>query len=344
MAFADLVVETPTLVECYSPSEEGDVNLDVPMEVTFEDPQATYKRFVARSLGRGVDTYTRPSMFDTRTYSLAGESRRPLVNFRLVQSDETTGRWEPWAHCMKVAGQLRHAAAEALEEMGWAKEEIASYVQGHTAEDEKARRVSYVPLPGISGPYPDGRIRRVMIVEPAGESGRAVQALRRTMNGRALTNEKANLTAYVAVAEAGADPSFASYFDPDKKWRVWRSVTPVILHGFNVQRKGVIDMKKTLKLLTRAFEMAGCAPDSIEALSFQTGPLWRGTGHASAMLAPRHLAKYPRLHVEVVFKEPIRGPVMAGIGRHYGIGVFAEGSVAWGEVWSEVNHGPLLEP
>lgn len=61
-----------------------------------------------------------------------------------------------------------------------------------------------------------------------------------------------------------------------------------------MQRRGVTDVRKTEKLLLRAFEMSGFAMDSIEDLSFQAGPLWRGAGHASARLVPQHLAKYPR--------------------------------------------------
>ena len=100
-------------------------------------------------------------------------------------------------------------------------------------------------------------------------------------------------------------------------------MTPVVLHGHNVQRRGVVDLRKTEKLVLQALDMGGVGCDAIEGLFFQAGPLWRGTGHASAMLVPQHLAKYPRLHVEVTFKEAVPGPVFAGIGRHYGIGVFA---------------------
>src|SRR5205823_7280895 len=119
---------------------------------------------------------------------------------------------------------------------------------------------------------------------------------------------------------------FEQYVSSGQGWRTWRSVTPVVLHGFNIQRRGVIDLNKTEKLLLRAFEMAGYSETSVDRLLFQAGPMWRGTGHASAMLLPQHLAKYPRLHVEVTFKNPIAGPVLAGIGRHYGIGVFAGAS------------------
>jgi CRISPR-associated protein Csb2 len=70
--------------------------------------------------------------------------------------------------------------------------------------------------------------------------------------------------------------------------------------------------------------MAGFRDEQIEGLAFQAGPFWAGTKHASAMRLPSHLRVYARLHVEVRFVKPVNGPVLAGIGRHYGIGLFAE--------------------
>ncbi len=69
--------------------------------------------------------------------------------------------------------------------------------------------------------------------------------------------------------------------------------------------------------------MAGYAPEVIERVTFQPAPLWPGTGAAKEMRVPRHLMNYPRYHVEVRFWNPVTGPVLAGIGRHYGIGLFA---------------------
>jgi CRISPR-associated protein Csb2 len=327
MAFADLVSHEHRLPESrYSPSNDGSVNLDVPITGTLDDLQATYKRFLVRTSGKGVDTYTHPSMVDTRRYGVEGDRRNPVVRFRLLDADGERTKSVPWAHCMKVAGWLRHEAAEALREAGWPDDEIESYIQGHTTDGEKSRRVSYVPLPNVTGPYPDGRIRRVMMVEPATASGNAVRALERVMSGRLLTDESGNRSACLLPASRGVDLTFEQYVSSGQGWRTWRSATPVVLHGFNVQRRGVIDVNKTEKLLVRAFEMAGHSAASIDRLSFQAGPMWRGTGHASAMLLPQHLAKYPRLHVEVTFKSPIAGPVLAGLGRHYGIGVFAGAS------------------
>jgi CRISPR-associated protein Csb2 len=70
-------------------------------------------------------------------------------------------------------------------------------------------------------------------------------------------------------------------------------------------------------------EKSGYSPQSIMELFFQPAPLWAGTEGALAMRVPEHLAKWPRYHVGVRFREPVPGPVLAGIGKHYGIGLFA---------------------
>ncbi len=41
------------------------------------------------------------------------------------------------------------------------------------------------------------------------------------------------------------------------------------------------------------------------------------------MRVPEHLKKWLRYHVAVRFRDAVPGPVLAGIGRHYGIGLFA---------------------
>lgn len=327
MAFADVIfVENSFAGKRYTPSVNGQLSLTVPVPGTLGDLQSAYKRFLARTSGKGVDTYTRPSMIDTRRYAVDGERRNPVVRFRLLNEDCEANLSVPWAHSMKVAGWLRHGAAAALREWGWAEQEVQSYAEGHTGEGDKSNRISYVPLPSIIGKYGDGRIRRVMMVEPATAVGKAVRDLERSLPGRILTDENGTRLACLVPAGRTGDSTFSQYVSADVGWRTWRSVTPVVLHGHNVQRRGVIDIRKTEKLLLQALQMAGFDADMIEGLSFQAGPLWRAAGHASAMLVPQHLAKYPRLHVEVRFKEAVPGPVLAGIGRHYGIGVFAGAS------------------
>jgi CRISPR-associated protein Csb2 len=327
MAFAELVSgEERALDDRYSPRNNGSMHLNIPIGGTLDDLHATYKRFLIRTTGKGVDAHTHPSMIDTRRYGAEGERNSPVARFGLLDASGEQTKSVPWAHCMKVAGWLRHEAARVLRERGWPEHKIASYIQGHTGDDDKSRRLSYIPLPSIAGRYPDGRIRRVILVEPAAEPGDAVTILQRAMSGRSLTDDNGAPTACLSAAANTGDATFKHYIDVDGS-HTWRSVTPVVLHGFNVQRRGVIDVNKTEKLLIRAFEMAGHPEGGIERLAFQAGPLWRGTGHAVAILVPQHLAKYPRVHVEVTFRSATKGPVLAGIGRHYGIGVFASRTV-----------------
>ncbi len=58
-------------------------------------------------------------------------------------------------------------------------------------------------------------------------------------------------------------------------------------------------------------------------VNFQPAPFWPRVGGASQIQVPAQLNNYPRYHVRVEFKEATGGPVLAGIGRHCGIGLFA---------------------
>ena len=188
-----------------------------------------------------------------------------------------------------------------------------------------SQRVSYVPLPTIYGRHADGMIRRAMIVEPAGMAGNISDLIRRKLTGAILTANDGKSECCLAPHEQG-DWTFRQYL-PDKERNIWRSVTPVVLHGYNTSSRGVISVAKTERLLLRAFAMAGFREEQIEALTFQAGPFWQGSKHSAAMRTPAHLRNYTRLHVEVRFVRGVRGPVLAGIGRHYGIGVFA--AIKW---------------
>jgi CRISPR-associated protein Csb2 len=97
----------------------------------------------------------------------------------------------------------------------------------------------------------------------------------------------------------------------------------VILHGYNSQR-GVISLKKTEKLLYQAFEKSGWDLGNIERVAFQPAPFFRGMDGANEVRVPKHLDGWPRYHVAVDFREPVKGPLLVGLGKHYGIGVFAQ--------------------
>ena len=141
------------------------------------------------------------------------------------------------------------------------------------------------------------------------------------LSGCVLSDHHGKTACWLAPADA-EDWTFAQYLPQNEK-KVWRTVSPVVLHGFNADRRGRISLSKTQSLLFRSFGMAGYGEDMIAGFAFQGAPWWPGTKHASAIRVPDHLRGYPRMHVEVRFRRGVRGPVLAGIGRHYGIGLFA---------------------
>ena len=273
----------------------------------------------------GVDPYTRPTDFRIRSYRKAGESApRVWCAFGLQRINGESFSLD-WRRLQDVAAWLRHMAGEAMrEEFGDDEDEvwINSYVMGHTAKHELGMRLSYLPLPSIGHLQSDAGIRRALIVAPPDPVGRDVEAmelLRIKAPGRPLTRPGEKCPEAVLVSGLSDDRVLGRYCASAYSWR---SVTPVILHGHNAGRKG-LSVRKTEKLLFQALDAGGYPVDAVKRLSFQTAPYWPGCGSASAIKTPQHLNRWPRLHVSIDFKRPIEGPVAIGLGRHYGIGLFA---------------------
>lgn len=300
------------------PLASGSQQLKVPVDGFLDDLQATHARSARRTAGKGVDTDTRISVYALQRYARRGTRTLPFTAFGLRSiPDGESSFSKPWQHAMEIAAALRHAAKIALEGES-IPEDVNSYVCGHAENGTAAdHRLSYLPLPTLHRDYGDGRIRRVLVVEPFTGSGRSVQILKLKWRGIPLINEKREEVCLLETLRMDGVTSL--YLNPAQ---VWRSVTPVILHGYNAIR-GNISVSKTERLLLRAFQMAGHFAENIGSLAFQSAPLWPGCGAAREIRVPKHLQGYPRYHVEVIFREPVTGPVIAGIGRHYGIGLFA---------------------
>jgi CRISPR-associated protein Csb2 len=320
MAFADMGGDD-LLDNLYEPGNSGQP-LAVPMPGTLDDLYRTYDRFTRRAAGTGVDTHTRPAVVRVQSYRRAGDVIRPAARFMLMKPETDATRPVAWENCMKVAGWLRHAAAESLEREDYEQAFINRYIQGHTKEGAENERLSYVPVPSTYGRYNDGLIRRALVLEPPDSDGKVIHQLQFKLAGRVLLGSSGHAECYLAPG-LDTDWTFSRYLGSAGA-TLWRSATPVVLHGFNTSGRGKISPGKTESLLLRAFEMAGYPESVIEKFTFQSGPWWPGTKHASAMRVPDHLHGYPRIHVEVRFRRAITGPVLAGIGRHYGIGLFAK--------------------
>jgi CRISPR-associated protein Csb2 len=320
MAFADIAVgvEVPASPSAsrWTPAEWGELSLAQPVEGSLADLHNTHRRFLNALSGKGVDPDTRPSVYRLQNYS-SGAVPRASVVFALQCLDDEKPYTHPAREGMVVAAWMRHAVAEALREEGVDEDYINAAALGHSEEGEHESRLSYLPLPSIGHAYTDGRIRRVMIVESAPGPGEIIRLLGRKLRGWTLTDEHGNAVCSLTVA--ANDKVTPLYCGARRKWT---SVTPIVLHGHNALR-GQISSVKTGRLLIQAFEKGGFAASQIQDLAFQPAPFWPYMGSARSTRVPRHLERWPRYHVAVTFNEPVAGPVVAGIGRYYGLGLFA---------------------
>ncbi len=287
----------------------------VPAPGFLEDLEATFHRYLLRSVGAGVDANTRPMAYREQRYRKVGSNRPPFATFGLRTPDGEGIFSRHWSSAMEISAWMRHSAGALL--AGSVDERILKdQIYGHTENTAEANlRMSYVPLPSIHQEYGDGRIRRVMIVGPRGADGELVRQLKMKWKAASLRSEEKEECVMIPL------PDMMTELYTGQS-TCWRSVTPIILHGHN-ELRSVISISKTEKLLLRAFDMAGVPLEIIKSLAFQPAPFWMGTGSANRIRIPKHLEDYPRYHVEVRFRESLEGPLLAGIGRHCGLGLFA---------------------
>ena len=128
----------------------------------------------------------------------------------------------------------------------------------------------------------------------------------------------------------------------------WATVTPVVLPGYDDPnhyrrrlKNGLTadDQKRYLdrldrrieRLLRKAIGQAGFSEVLAEHAQLEWRPtgFWPGVDLASRYTVPDHLARFPRLHVKISWRDDenrrleVPGPVCIGGGRFYGLGLFA---------------------
>jgi CRISPR-associated protein Csb2 len=307
----------------YKPAEKGHLH-NVPAPGYLDDLKSAYTQSAKRQTTEGVNPSIRATSYGQQRYATSGAVETPIARFSLRKLEDLEAPYRvPWALGMRVAAWMRHAAAEALRQEKYLDDFINGYVLGHG--NGHGRHMSFVPVPNVGFRHADGAIRRVMVLEPPGADGEITALLQLKLSSAVLHrllengNGPRKTESVCQLFEAQSDNIWPYYTGMGA---LWHSVTPVVLHGHNSEH-GKFSLKKTEQLLYQAFEKSGYPRQSITGLVFQSAPLWPGTEGALAMRVPEHLKKWPRYHVAVRFSQPISGPVVVGIGRHYGVGLFA---------------------
>jgi CRISPR-associated protein Csb2 len=337
---------------CWRPVPVGGVPLRVPKTGTLDDLVRKHTDFLGRLSADGFKPVPPLSCFDVVQYyspTVAGLSpTRPFAAFeihRTIEDQEKPdysgkSKFRPFHHVRRVAtvaGMVRHASAAIARKIGWPEAEVQSRIEGHgDQKDGQATsddRFLFLPLPSMTRVGVSG-IRRVLVVAPPGFD---IAPLRRQLNGEELIDLDTSKPVAMLSGIAVTDKNVGEFVGPAK---VWSTVTPVILPGYDdpdglrakLKARVTADEQKNLlarldarimALIWKAFHQAGWTPDALAEAEVEYRPVgwFRGLDLAKNYDLPP--LKYPRYHLRVRFPRPVRGPLAIGAGRYRGFGLFA---------------------
>ncbi|MGR8979788.1 MAG: type I-G CRISPR-associated protein Csb2 [Gammaproteobacteria bacterium] len=338
--------------------ESSENGLRVPIPGTLDDLSYRHQKFLTR-LDHGIFTAPPPLMaFHKIDYRRATDPKpRPFAAFSLLNPDYSGFRpFDTIRKGLTVAGMMRYAAKSAAVDAGWSDQKIDCFIMGHGESCEEADHISvgnnrfaYLPLPSIeqrgSGKVHVGSIRRIICCALADHYQSEISWAEKRLSGKELVeaNDQQNAVALL-TSIPHQDAVVRKFTDPSS---MWTSVTPVILPGYDDPKKNrrrlknctdaeekkrlLIRIDKRIdELLRKAIVQAGYPQVLVDHAELE----WRKSGFLSGVdLAhyygvPDHLARFPRLHVLIRWRDEkggaikMPGPVCLGGGRFYGIGLF----------------------
>jgi CRISPR-associated protein Csb2 len=298
-------------------SNSGGIALRVPKSGTLDDLIRKHND----SLNRLTETnfHPVPPLKNYRVQRFRRDSdleSRPYCVFQILKPDASGYRaFNTSTRTRDIAAWIRHAVGEVCKD--WS--DLASFVHGHGANGgpnespNSSNRFQYLPLPTINSAMNRVEsIRRVMIVAPVGFQDR-IDHVRRRLLGHEL-KWNGDIVGVLNIL-TGHDYVLNQY---TKAHRIWTSVTPVILDGFD-DRNSV----KTEKLLRKALLNAGV----VNQLDFKNIELdWSPFGFRFGVDPVRAFKRPEKLngtmiHLRLSFNEPRIGPIAIGAGRYRGFGL-----------------------
>ena len=343
--------------ERWLPAAAGEgVPLRVPIQGTLVDLRARYEAFLNRiSLEKDAIFSPVPPLaaYAVCEYRKSSEmARPPYAVFELRKLDNTAfAAYATSRKGLQLGGMLRHCAACIAPQMGWDEKRVAAFVLGHgesrgeTHKPVEGPRLIFIPLPSIefqgeAKGRTVGSIRRVLVTVSGAIPASEFNAIVRALEGQELIDETSREpVAFLTKAPTRVN-AIADYLS---EGRVWESVTPVVLPGYDDPKKLRCKLNEALltpqekaavveklerrieTLLRKALLQAGFAPEVVEA----TRLYWRGSGFlpgtdlATNYAVPEQCRRYRRLHCRIEFSKPVTGPFCIGGGRHFGLGLFA---------------------
>lgn len=253
-----------------------------------------------------------PGLHVVATYAPAGRvARLAMLPLRLLRPGNPRA-FRPFdpRNTVVAAGMLRGAVMQRT-----AGSAVADFAAGYASDAQSEQRLSWVPLPSLGHDHTDGLVRRALLLAPVS----CLPEMANLLNVlgpeplRLIREDTGEWVAEAALAEPD-DGVFDSY---RRTSRTWTSVTPVVLPGDHAGEPRLVR-----NLLLKALRNADIDAGLVEELQISRAPFLRQAHHVAdyrlKAWKARHLIPY---HLRVRLREPLRGPILLGRGRHFGLGV-----------------------
>lgn len=302
--------------DCYKLGSGAGNVLRSPKKGSYQDLKAAHESQLNRFEGKFYSSSRKPTVFDEFGFVKEGAMIRHIACFKLTYPDEESARMRAFdpRYSVRLSSWIRGYLCNNHNNFNGDPE---SYIGGHISksEQETPPRFSYLPLPTIGNEHADGLIRRLIVAEPYGENGSKAQWAQRNLNNVVLKNKEGVEVAELLSLQEKDDGVLRCY---TKTSRIFKSVTPVILPGFDS-----LKYKKAEQLFLKAIRQAGFNCDDIEDFLLQKAPFFKGAYSSREYKRVKHFENFSAMHVRINWKHEMHGPLAIGAGRHRGLGLFA---------------------
>lgn len=263
-----------------------------------------------------------PSNSSTRNESPSESTFGDTIVYRLGGRD-----WLPVTHTLAVMHRFRELVLARAGEAG-----RSPGVSGHGDDEQECPpHVGWIPLANVGYDYSNGRILGVAVILPrsftfgtvgrdevlqalAGLDGAVPEGVPRLLLGR-LGRPEVRLVEGDPNRDSLRPQRYVGWAWSDTA-RYWASVTP-----FVSEYLGSRDNHDGRRLVRRACRRVGL-PDPVDCALTRNSPIW-GVPPADHFLTRREMSDpaYRCRHVLLDFGRPVRGPVLIGRYRYFGMGL-----------------------
>lgn len=281
--------------------------LRVPVAGSHDSTERRYRAFLQSGLRESGLTFTKPPLdYRQISYAWKGEpAESHYACFRLLTLDGRANYRRDARQTVALAAMVRHAVHEVLQQ----EPDFDAQLRELMGHGDRGGQVALLPMPTVGHQHADGLIRRVMLkVQDAGTLRRLTWAL----DGRELKADGEPVALLSLIEQWDA---VVAQFTQANEW--WESVTPVVLPGYD-RLNG--RKHKTEKLIGRALAQSGFELSQVRDIWYQMAP-WQRHGHRAGAYQVADYMRYPQYHVRVCFQQPVKGPVVLGVGRYFGLGL-----------------------